>query len=106
MALVAWLSFGLLVIIMVAGIIQCCCQKPTNSQNEQYQLNVMTQENGQEESQQDEGVRIAFWQEADDRVERNQALFLSLTSRKGSKENAMIYLKVSSSFLKFFFYLK
>jgi hypothetical protein len=63
----------------------------------------MTQENGQEESQQDEGVRIAFWQEADDRIQRNQALFLSETSRQGSIENAIIYLKVSSSFFKFFF---
>ena len=62
----------------------------------------MTQENGQEESQQDEGVRIAFWQEADDRKERNQALFLSEISRQGSIENAMIYLKVSSSIYLFF----
>ena len=62
----------------------------------------MTQENGQEESQQDEGVRIAFWQEADDRIERNQALFLSEISRQGSIENAMIYLKVSSSIYLFF----
>ena len=63
----------------------------------------MTQENGQEESQQDEGVRIAFWQEADDRIQRNQALFLSETSRQGSIENAIIYLKVSSLCFKFFF---
>ena len=44
----------------------------------------MPQEDGQEESEQDEGVRIAFWQEADDRIERNQALFLSEISRQGS----------------------
>ena len=61
----------------------------------------MPQENGQEESEQDEGVRIAFWQEADDRIERNQALFLSEVSRQGSIENAIIYLKVSSLCLKF-----
>ena len=104
--MVAWLGFGLLIIItIVASIIQCCRQKPKNSHNEQYQLNEMTQENGQEESEQDEGVRIAFWQEADDRIERNQALFLSEVSRQGSIENAMVYLKVSSSFLKFFFSL-
>ena len=64
----------------------------------------MIQENDQEESQQDKGVRIAFWQEADDRIEKNQALFLSEISRQGSIENAIIYLKVSSSFLKSFFF--
>ena len=102
--MVAWLGFGLLMITIVASIIQCCRQKPKTSHNEQYQLNEMTQENGQEESEEDEGVRIAFWQEADDRIERNQALFLSEISRQGSIENAMIYLKVSSSFLKFLFF--
>ena len=65
----------------------------------------MTQENGQEKSEQDEGVRIAFWQEADDQIERNQALFLSEISRQGSIENAIIYLKVSSSLLKFLVFL-
>ena len=103
--MVAWLGLGLLTITIVASIIQCCRQKPKTSHNEQYELNDKTQENGQEESEQDKGVRIAFWQEADDRIERNQALFLSEVSRQGSIENAMIYLKVSSSFLKFFFCL-
>ena len=98
--MVAWLGFGLFIITIVASIIQCCRQKTKTSHKEQYPL-----ENGQEESEQDEGVRIAFWQEADDRIERNQALFLSEVSRQGSIENAMIYLKVSSSFLIFFFYL-
>ena len=65
----------------------------------------MIQENDQEESQQDKGVRIAFWQEADDRIERNQALFFSEISLQGSLENAIIYLKVSSSLLKFLVFL-
>ena len=104
--MVGWLCVGLLIITIVASIIQCCRQKPKTSHREQYQLNEITQENGQEESEQNKGVRIAFWQEADDRIERNQALFLSEVSRQGSIENAMIYLKVSSSFLKFFFSLE
>ena len=102
--MVAWLGLGLLIITIVASIIQCCPQKPKTSHKEQYELNEMPQENGQEESEQDKGVRIAFWQEADDRIERNQALFLSETSRKGSIENAIIYLKVSSLCFKFFFF--
>ena len=102
--MVGWLCVGLLIITIVASIIQCCRQKPKTS-HKQYQLNEITQENGQEESEQDKGVRIAFWQEADDRIERNQALFLSEVSRQGSIENAMIYLKVSSLFLNFFFHL-
>ena len=102
--MVGWLCVGLLIITIVASIVQCCRQKPKTSHNEQYELNAMPQENGQEESEQDKGVRIAFWQEADDRIERNQALFLSEVSRQGSIENAMIYLKVSSLCFKLFFF--
>ena len=102
--MVAWLGLGLLTITIVASIIQCCRQKPKTSHNEQYEVNEMTQENGQEELEQDKGVKIAFWQEADNRIERNQALFLSEVSRQGSIENAMIYLKVSSLCFKFFFF--
>ena len=102
--MVGWLCVGLLIITIVASIVQCCRQKPKTSHNEQYELNDMPQENGQEESEQDKGVRIAFWQEADDRIERNQALFLSEVSRQGSIENAMIYLKVSSLCFKLFFF--
>ena len=102
--MVAWLGFGLFIITIVASVIQSCRQKPKTSHREQYQLNEITQENGQEESEQNKGVRIAFWQEADDRIERNQALFLSEVSRQGSIENAIIYLKVSSSCLKFYFF--
>ena len=102
--MVGWLCVGLLIITIVASITQCCRQKPKTFHNELYQLNEITQENGKEESEQDKGVRIAFWQEADDRIERNQALFLSEVSRQGSIENAMIYLKVSSLCFKFFFF--
>ena len=82
--MVAWLGLGLLTITIVASIIQCCRQKPKKPHIEQYELNEMTQENGQQESEQDKGVRIAFWQESDHRIKRNQALFLSEISRQGS----------------------